>query len=40
MLNIKKTKIFTAILSATLLISGVYTTPVYAKGLSKAVWKE
>jgi len=40
MLNIKKTKIFTAILSATLLTSGVYTTPVYAKGLSKAVKKE
>lgn len=40
MLNIKKTKIFTAILSTTLLISGVYTTPVYAKGLSKAVKKE
>ena len=40
MLNTKKTKIFTAILSATLLISGVYTMPVYAKGLSKAVKKE
>lgn len=40
MLNIKKTKIFTAILSTTLLISGVSTTPVYAKGLSKAVKKE
>lgn len=40
MLNIKKTKIFTAILSTTLLISGVYTTPVYAKGLSKVIKKE
>ena len=40
MLNTKKTKIFTAILSATLFISGISTMPVYAKGLSKVVKKE
>ena len=40
MLNTKKIKIFTAILSATLFISGISTMPVYAKGLSKVVKKE
>ena len=40
MLNTIKTKIFAAILSAALLISGISTIPVYAKGLSKAVKKE
>ncbi|MBF1006808.1 MAG: hypothetical protein HXK79_06750 [Lachnospiraceae bacterium] len=40
MLKTRKTKIFTAILSATLFISGISTMPVYAKGLSKAVKKE
>ena len=40
MLNTIKTKIFAAILSTTLLISGISTIPVYAKGLSKAVKKE
>ena len=40
MLNTIKTKIFAAILSTALLISGISTIPVYAKGLSKAVKKE
>jgi len=40
MLNTIKTKIFATILSTTLLISGISTIPVYAKGLSKAVKKE
>ena len=40
MLNTIKTKIFAAILSAALLISGISTIPVYAKGLSNAVKKE
>ena len=40
MLNTIKTKIFAAILSTAILISGISTIPVYAKGLSKAVKKE
>lgn len=40
MLNTIKTKIFVAILSTGILISGISTIPVYAKGLSKAVKKE
>lgn len=40
MLKTKKTKILTAILSATLFISGISTMPLYAKGLSKVVKKE
>ena len=40
MLNTIKTKILAAILSVALLISGISTIPVYAKGLSKAVKKE
>ena len=40
MLNTIKTKYFAAILSTALLISGISTIPVYAKGLSKAVKKE
>jgi len=40
MLNTIKTKIFAAILSTAILISGISTIPVYAKGLSNAVKKE
>ena len=40
MLNTIKTKIFVAILSTDILISGISSIPVYAKGLSKAVKKE